>query len=220
VEGIYSVSLTICDGDESDTYIHNNLVNVQNPINANFSANLLTGNPPLEVQFTDLSESGIEYVYNTRSRLRDITYWEWDFDNDGNIDSFEQNPTFIYTEAGSYDVSLTVGDEYNSDSLTQSDFIVVTETDADNEILTIQRKLINNHPNPFNPITTIEFNIKENETGDLKIYNVKGQILETKQFESGNQSYVWNAEKQTSGIYFYQLQTENFSQVKKMIMIK
>ena len=61
-----------------------------------------------------------------------------------------------------------------------------------NLILNFPTKLISNYPNHFNPITTIEFNIKERETGILKIYNVKGQILETKQFESGYHTYIWN----------------------------
>jgi hypothetical protein len=77
-----------------------------------------------------------------------------------------------------------------------------------------------NYPNPFNPSTTIEFSIKENETGKLSIFNVKGQLIENKEFQTGVHSYHWNAEKFSSGIYFYRLQTQSVNQIKKMMMMK
>jgi hypothetical protein len=77
-----------------------------------------------------------------------------------------------------------------------------------------------NYPNPFNPSTIIEFSIKENETGKLSIFNVKGQLIENKEFQTGVHSYHWNAEKFSSGMYFYRLQTQSVSQIKKMMMMK
>ncbi|MDP8211015.1 MAG: FG-GAP-like repeat-containing protein, partial [Candidatus Stygibacter australis] len=77
-----------------------------------FTLDHATGTIPLEVQFTDLS------------RL-DVTNWQWDFDNDGNIDSYEQNPVYTYTETGTYTVSLTVSDEDNTytETVTKNDLI-------------------------------------------------------------------------------------------------
>jgi PKD repeat protein len=72
----------------------------------NFAADVLFGNIPLTVHFTD--ESSLSQT--------PITSWSWDFDNDGVIDSHEQNPTYTYTTAGSYTVSLTVGDGANTES--------------------------------------------------------------------------------------------------------
>jgi hypothetical protein len=80
--------------------------------------------------------------------------------------------------------------------------------------------LSSNFPNPFNPITDINFSVKGSETGILTIYNAKGQVVENKKFTSGVHSYTWNADKYSSGIYFYKLQTESFSEVKKMLMLK
>ncbi|MCD4817903.1 MAG: PKD domain-containing protein [Candidatus Cloacimonetes bacterium] len=214
-EGIFSVSLNVSDGIHEIEIIQENLITVGYPLYANFEASPLSGPNPLEVQFTDLSFGGIP-----AGNDREITTWYWDFQNDGTIDSYEQNPTFIYSELGTYDVALIVGDGFGTDSITQLDYIEVTSSNANNGILNIHTKLISNYPNPFNPVTAIEFNIKESETGVLKIYNVKGQIIGTKRFESGYHNYIWNAEKHTSGIYFYQLQTETFSQVKKMILMK
>jgi hypothetical protein len=77
-----------------------------------------------------------------------------------------------------------------------------------------------NYPNPFNPRTTIQFNIQENETGTLSICNAKGQRIVRQEFQTGEHSYDWNADKVTSGIYFYKLQTQSFNQIKKMILMK
>ena len=87
------------------------------------------------------------------------------------------------------------------------------------EVPTITR-LKGNHPNPFNPETIIEFTIKGGETGALKIYNTKGQLLEEHSFTPGDYDYNWNANKYGSGVYLYELQTESYTEIKKMVMTK
>jgi Secretion system C-terminal sorting domain/Right handed beta helix region len=80
--------------------------------------------------------------------------------------------------------------------------------------------LESNYPNPFNPETTIAFNIKENETGVLSIFNLKGQRIFKETFETGNHQYHWNAEGLASGIYFYKLSSPTINITKKMILMK
>ncbi len=80
--------------------------------------------------------------------------------------------------------------------------------------------LKNNYPNPFNPDTTIYFSVKESETAQLSIFNAKGQIIEIKTFEAGIHNYFWDASSFSSGIYLYQLETESFSEVRKMLLVK
>ena len=70
--------------------------------NADFSANITNGIFPLIVDFTDLSTMGLMGY--------PIIEWFWDFNNDGIVDSNEQNPQWSYTEAGLYTVKLTVCD--------------------------------------------------------------------------------------------------------------
>jgi len=113
-----------------------------NNLNADFSATPLSGIAPLTVNFTDLSTDGLDLLCsevkdtNRPSKARnekmidtensrDIISWEWDFQNDSTIDSYEQNPEWTYTEAGTYTVSLTVTDGTNSDTETKVDYIVV-----------------------------------------------------------------------------------------------
>jgi len=79
---------------------------------------------------------------------------------------------------------------------------------------------ISNYPNPFNPTTTINCEIKEGEKGILSIFNIKGQLIESKQFEPGQHNYLWDASKQSSGIYLYKLETENVTEIRKMLLLK
>jgi PKD repeat protein len=81
---------------------------------ADFSASPRQGTAPLTVQFTDESTGN-------------PTSWAWDFDNDGNIDSEEQHPEYIYFTQGNYTVSLTVSDGIHTDSKSIDDYILVSE---------------------------------------------------------------------------------------------
>lgn len=85
---------------------------------ATFSADILSGPGDLTVNFTDFSLP-----------MDGITSWQWDFDNDGTIDSNEQNPTHTYTTPGNYTVSLTISDGTDSMTKTVQNMITVTNTD-------------------------------------------------------------------------------------------
>ncbi|MBT3169674.1 MAG: PKD domain-containing protein [Candidatus Cloacimonetes bacterium] len=91
---------------------------------ANFTANANSGNIPFTVSFTDISSGGAE-----------IVSWDWDFDNDGSIDSNSQDPSYTFTSEGSFTVSLTVTDNLgNSDNETKIDFIAALNTELPIEI--------------------------------------------------------------------------------------
>jgi hypothetical protein len=80
-----------------------------------------------------------------------------------------------------------------------------------------------NYPNPFNPSTTVSFSIPKATNVKLNIYNQIGQQvaeLVNSKLEAGSFNYTWDASKQSSGIYFYELQTNEFKSVRKMTLIK
>jgi hypothetical protein len=84
-------------------------------------------------------------------------------------------------------------------------------------------KLYQNYPNPFNPRTTIKFSILKNEHVSLKIYNSLGEEiaeLVNKFLPAGSYSHEWNTEDLSSGIYFYKIESGNFTDTKKMILLK
>jgi hypothetical protein len=84
-------------------------------------------------------------------------------------------------------------------------------------------KLLQNYPNPFNPSTTISYNIAMRANVSLKIYNITGKEIATLvngEKEPGSYRVNFNAEKLSSGIYFYKISAGNFTSVRKMILIK
>jgi hypothetical protein len=83
--------------------------------------------------------------------------------------------------------------------------------------------LYQNYPNPFNPSTTIKFSIPQSSLVTLKIYNALGQEVRTLVngfTESGLHTINFDASNLNSGVYFYKLDAGQFSEVKKMTLIK
>ncbi len=83
--------------------------------------------------------------------------------------------------------------------------------------------LSQNYPNPFNPSTKIKFDILESCIVKLTVFNTLGQevaLLLNENLTYGSYEYEFDAQGLTSGVYFYKLQTENFSETKKMLLVK
>ena len=87
--------------------------------------------------------------------------------------------------------------------------------------------LYQNYPNPFNPITAISYRLDKKSFVDLSIYNLSGRNVETlgKNWqEKGNYTIHWDLnaldKNIPSGIYFYKLRTNNYSQTKRMVIVK
>ena len=80
-----------------------------------------------------------------------------------------------------------------------------------------------NYPNPFNPSTTIEFEIPARTNVRLSVYDVLGRevaVLFSGVHEAGRYSQVWNAADAASGMYFFRLQADRFTAVRKMLLVK
>ena len=83
--------------------------------------------------------------------------------------------------------------------------------------------LSQNYPNPFNPATTIRFDIAREGIAKLTVYNAVGkEIIElfNENFAAGSYTVNFNAVNLSTGIYFYRLESEGFSEIKKMTLIK
>jgi len=85
-----------------------------------------------------------------------------------------------------------------------------------------------NYPNPFNPTTTIAFDVARAGAVSISVYNIKGQLvrnLVNGDFTAGKHNVVWNGEDATgrsvgSGIYFYRMVAPGYTNVRKMVMMK
>jgi len=99
----------------------------------------------------------------------------------------------------------------------------ISELKVSGELIAENYELKQNYPNPFNPATTIKFALPESASARLTIYNTLGQkiteLVNTK-LQAGQYSYEWNAGNNSSGIYIYELRTDKFYSVKKMILLK
>jgi hypothetical protein len=126
-----------------------------------------------------------------------------------------------------------ISDEYIESPF--SNTIYVNGTTNENEIITLTKNTIlhNNYPNPFNPSTTIQFTVgnellSKESFISIDIFNIKGQRVKTLisgYYPTGTHSVVWNGDdingKQvSSGLYFYRMIKDDFSSIKKMILMK
>ena len=83
--------------------------------------------------------------------------------------------------------------------------------------------LYQNYPNPFNPVTTIKFDLASKSDIIIKVYDMTGRevdIIAKGNFSAGEHTINWSADKFASGVYFYEISTGSFKDVKKMILIK
>ena len=112
--GTFSVSLTVNDGTGPETEVKIDYITIYEQVITDFEVDKIEVPLGTAIQFTDLSTGN-------------PTSWEWDFDNDGTIDSNEQNPSTTYTSAGVYTVSLVANNAVSSDSEVKTDYITITE---------------------------------------------------------------------------------------------
>jgi hypothetical protein len=90
-------------------------------------------------------------------------------------------------------------------------------------------KLINNHPNPFNPMTTIRYELPEATKVRLRVFDLAGRLVKNlvdgAMVAVGPQEVIWRGLDETglpvaSGVYFYNLEAGAFSETKRMILVK
>ncbi len=84
-------------------------------------------------------------------------------------------------------------------------------------------KLFQNYPNPFNPVTSISFSLPTRSFVSLKVFDLIGRDVATiisEELSAGDHSRQWNAANMTSGVYFYRLQAGNYSNTKKLVLLK
>ncbi|UCE20012.1 MAG: T9SS type A sorting domain-containing protein [Gemmatimonadota bacterium] len=83
--------------------------------------------------------------------------------------------------------------------------------------------LAQNYPNPFNPETSIEFGLPEDSEVQLTVHNTLGQVVEVlvdTELEAGYYSMNWDATGLPSGVYFYRIVADEFTDTKRMVLMK
>ncbi|MFC1570055.1 FlgD immunoglobulin-like domain containing protein, partial [bacterium] len=113
---------------------------------------------------------------------------------------------------------------------TASVIITVDQTNSiqKTDIVPLTYQLHQNHPNPFNPTTQIQYDLPKASEVHLVVYDMLGKevvlLLQQKQ-SAGRYQVTWNGkdgfgQQVSSGIYIYQLQARSFQQVRKMLLVR
>lgn len=87
----------------------------------------------------------------------------------------------------------------------------------------IKYEISQNYPNPFNPTTMINFSVSRDGNVNITVYDALGKAVEVLvdgYKQAGNYRVIWNASRFASGIYFYRMRSNNFTQIRKMILMK
>ena len=157
----------------------------------------------------------------------DMTY----IDSEGNS-MFPQKVSSIYDNSN-LRCTKTITQEYLNDAWVNKEkylhsyegYILATESAI---MVPDEFALAQNYPNPFNPNTTISFSLAEESIVNLSVYDLSGKLIKeiaNSKMTIGNYSIEWdskdaNGAKVGAGVYIYKLQTDKFSESRKMILLK
>jgi len=149
--------------------------------------------------------------------------------------AFDNTPMAIYTQRGNSHIVLTSIPLYfikqeQAKAFMQTMLGQFCEelSDYDNTTPPVFDMKITNYPNPFNPTTTIAFEMAREGQVTIDVFNIKGQKVKTLVngvFKVGRQDVVWNGDDAngrsvSSGVYFYRLDSGNYTLTKKMLLMK
>lgn len=156
-----------------------------------------------------------KYYSTTDSGL--VGYWQL---NDGTGQ--------IAVDLSFYSNNATLGPTTNpeaSDPIWVSANILILSVEDDLQDNSVPNSfgLLQNYPNPFNPSTKINFSLPHRSAVTIKIYDILGNEVATlvnEEKSAGSYQVIFDASNISSGIYFYKLTTAEFSQTKKLVLIK
>jgi len=126
-------------------------------------------------------------------------------------------------DACNYDEDALLNDgscinDFNGDDACNENVLSIDE-----ELIPTNYNINTIYPNPFNPITTISFSIPEFGLATITSYNINGRKLETLTNEVlsiGNYSINWNASSYPSGVYLIRMDSGDFTQTQKVLLVK
>ncbi len=137
-------------------------------------------------------------------------------------DVFTGDTSYIASTNFTIEASSGSG-SFSTQSQSQSECYELTNVEQSDETIPENFTFSKPFPNPFNPVTNIDFSIPVEGNVELNVYNLLGQKvadLINKNLPPGNYSVTWDATDQESGIYLVRLKYENVEKVQKAVLIK
>ncbi|MFH1699472.1 MAG: T9SS type A sorting domain-containing protein [Candidatus Zixiibacteriota bacterium] len=150
----------------------------------------------------------------------EVYYWQdvtngWQLVDGSNVDTVRNEVMAPFTKSGTYAAFTT-------------NILTDVEDDEYGDNLPYKFELSQNYPNPFNPVTTIEYSLPQRSHVTIEVYNLLGQkvitLIDYEQI-AGNYTIVWDGENDigvsvATGVYLYRFQTDEYTETKKMLLVK
>ncbi len=205
--GFYTVILTTSNGCGGDTMTKTDYIEVCDVVTAAFTADNTVGADTLTVSFTEQC-GGLPYGFS------------WDFGDGGS--SNVPNPVHFYAAPGRYTVRLIASNGCEADTMIATQMITVATTtgvDAPPAAFALE----GNHPNPFNPATTVVFSLEREGRARLEVFDAVGRlvaILADGTHAAGRHEVPWRPERASSGLYFARLTADGRTAVHRMMLVR
>ncbi|MDP8268897.1 MAG: FlgD immunoglobulin-like domain containing protein, partial [Candidatus Tenebribacter davisii] len=178
----------------------------------------------LVFEITDEQEITFEVIGEDIDSQLEYTWYV----NQENMNNPDSNYVYNFTENGDFEIKcITFDEEFELDTIWNVT-VNITEIN-DNSIIPFTSKLVGSYPNPFNPTTTIKYNLKENANIRIELFNIKGQKVNTlvdQNQDAGYHSVLWNGKDSSenpvsSGLYLYKLIVDKRTiGMKKCLLLK
>ena len=174
------------------------------------------GNEPVLANFSTIEKEVplTTPVELSNFSIGEITEYQWDFENDGIIDSYDEFPTHIYQDTGYFSVRLSVVGQDSTNTFIKENYIHVIDTITCSPDLNYQE--INIFPNPLRDKISIELRPDFQIIG---IYDLNGKCHFTKTIDQGNKTEIIDLRSLKKGIYILKIKTEGQNITKKIIKI-
>lgn len=245
--GIYTVRLSVSNSHGTDSLTKTNYIRVRGPLMNPFLALQPPSNTRVGVSAGDTSK--VNFIWQ-KSSSNPLVKYRWKIQKIGSptIYSFQSNSngsdSLISLTRSMLDslavVMGTTGDSvrcvwrawsYNGlDSLQSTNSLIVTLVRGPIGIQVISNEipdryaLYTNYPNPFNPSTRIKFDVSvTSEPVRISVFDITGRevsVILDEKLSPGKYEVLWNGEMFSSGIYFVRMYSGNFSETRRMILIK
>ena len=152
--------------------------------------------------------------------------------NDGSLgagENLDVQVRFVPVATGEYSGIVTIySNDNDEEEVTVQLTGIAVELSVDGHQIPDKFTLHQNHPNPFNPVTTLRYDLPEDTMVNITIYDMIGRVVRTMvntQQNTGFKSVRWNATNDvgssvSAGLYLYMIQAGDFRQTKKMVLLK
>jgi len=180
------------------------------------------------------------YTYDANGNMTEELEQRWDWDNEELVNNWKE--TYNYDENGNLterlskewysDKNVWVNDwkytyTYDVNGNLAEEFGKSWEYSIESRMVIDGRKddlrLSQNYPNPFNSLTTFHFSIPQRDFVSIKVYNILGKEITTLVNEvslSGNHPVFWSGNNQPSGVYLIRMEYGDFTQVRKVMVVR